>query len=143
MKKFPYFLLIIVLLLSFTSLHAQTISNVTDSLGSFASTPKTDQQIVAKFPGGPKAWGQYLGHTVDFKVPVRKKAPAGTYNVIVRFSIDKDGTLSNFVAETNFGYGMEEEVIRVLKKSPHWTPASQNGQYLNENIRQPVIFTVN
>ncbi len=45
-------------------------------------------------------------------------------------------------AETSFGYGMEEEVIRIIKKGPKWTPASVNGKHVNAYRRQPVTFAV-
>jgi len=35
----------------------------------------------------------------------------------------EDGNINNIVANTNFGYGMEKEVIRIIKKGPKWTPA--------------------
>ena len=39
----------------------------------------------------------------------------------------KGGNLSDIKPLTNFGYGMEQEAIRVIKKSGKWIPAIQNG----------------
>ena len=75
-------------------------------------------------------------------VPVKKKAPAGTYTVVIRFIVNKDGRIRSIEPETSFGYGMEEEVMRIIKKGPKWIPAMQNGRPVNAYRRQPVTFMV-
>jgi hypothetical protein len=37
---------------------------------------------------------------------------------------------------------MEEEVVRILKKSPKWSPAIQNGKPVKAYRRQPVTFMI-
>ena len=99
-------------------------------------------EVEASFAGGAQAWRAYLMKNLDASVPVRKKAPAGTYMVIVRFIVARDGTISAIEAETNHGYGMEKEVMRIIKKGPKWQPAMQDGKPLNAYRRQPVTFMV-
>ena len=52
----------------------------------------------------------------------------GTYTTIVIFIVDKEGNISDVKALTAHGFGMEEEVIRVIKNGPKWIPAIQNGR---------------
>jgi len=47
--------------------------------------------------------------------------------VIVSFVVDLDGSLTDFKILKDLGYGTGKEAIRVLKKSPKWTPGTQNG----------------
>ena len=61
-------------------------------------------------------WKKYLEHNLNTSVPFDNKAPNGTYKVIIEFTVNKDSTLGDVKALTNFGYGMEEEAIRVIKK---------------------------
>ncbi len=96
----------------------------------------------ASFAGGEKAWRQYLENNLDPTIPVKKKAPAGTYTVVVQFIIDKEGYVSDVKALTNHGFGMEEEVVRLIKKSPKWVPAKQNGRIVKAYRKQPVTFQV-
>ena len=70
------------------------------------------------FPGGTKAWLDYIRKNLDSNIPVRNKAPKGSYLVIVRFIVEKDGKIGPVMAETKHGYGMEEEAIRVITNSP-------------------------
>jgi periplasmic protein TonB len=115
-----------------------------------AEAPKDDDEgkvfnkveIEAEYPGGAGAWTKYLKNNLDANTPVDNGAAEGTYTVIVRFIVSKDGSISDVVAETKHGYGMEAEAIKIIKKGPKWTPAQQNGRYVNAYRRQPITFVV-
>ena len=62
--------------------------------------------------------------------------------VIAQFIVHKDGSLSDVKTLTNHGYGMEEEVIRLIKRGPKWEPAEQNGHKVTSYRRQPVTFVI-
>ncbi|MCC6289571.1 MAG: energy transducer TonB [Chitinophagaceae bacterium] len=96
----------------------------------------------AYFIGGDKAWIQFLSENINSKVPVKKKAPAGRYTVLIQFIVRADGTVGDVEALTNVGYGMEEEAIRVIKKSPLWVPAVQDGKKVNAYRKQPLTFSI-
>ena len=98
--------------------------------------------VEATFSGGERAWRRYLEQNLNPNVPAENGAPVGIYTVIVQFIVDKTGTVSDIKALTNFGYGMEQEVIRIMKKSPMWTPASQNDKTVKAYRKQPVIFVL-
>ena len=99
-------------------------------------------EVEAEFPSGNQGWREYLMKNLKANVPVKKKAPAGTYTVVIRFIVNKDGRIRSIEPETSFGYGMEEEVMRIIKKGPKWIPAMQNGRPVNAYRRQPVTFMV-
>jgi len=61
---------------------------------------------------------------------------------MVRFIVDKNGNVSSIRTLTNFGYGMEAEVVRVIAKGPNWIPAKQNGHIVNAYQTQPVTFEI-
>lgn len=92
--------------------------------------------------GGDAGWMQFLQRNLDTEVPGRRKAPPGNYTAIVRFVVDKDGSLTDIKAETKTGYGTEEEIIRVIKRSPKWKPAKQYGRFVKAYRRQPITFAV-
>ena len=56
--------------------------------------------------------------------------------------IDKDGSTSGISAETSNGFGMEEEVIRVISKSPKWKNAVQYSKPIKAYRRQPLTFLI-
>ena len=99
-------------------------------------------EIESQFPGGDAAWQNFLRKNLDAQVPTEKGAPAGAYKVIVQFIVGKDGSIRDIKPETSLGYGMEEELLRVIRKGPKWTPGIQNGNSVTSIKRQPVSFIV-
>ncbi len=99
-------------------------------------------EIEASYPGGDKAWIRFLQLNLDAGVPAKKKAPVGVYTVVIQFVVDKDGNVSDIKPLTKHGYGMEEEVVSVLKKSTRWKPAVQDGRKVRAYRKQPVTFQV-
>jgi periplasmic protein TonB len=131
--------LFILMLLSFNVFSQQAATDTTVEINN-GIFQKVDKE--AEFPGGSRAWRTYLEENLRADVAAKKKAPLGKYTVIVQFIVELDGSISNIVATTNYGYGMEKEVIRVIKKGPKWIPAEQNGRKVKAYRRQPVTFEV-
>lgn len=100
------------------------------------------QEIEAEFPGGLTAWRRFIERNLNAHVPVKKNAPFGQYTVVMQFIVDKEGNVSGIKSRTKFGFGMEEEVERMLKKSPRWIPAQQWGRKVNAYRLQPITFVV-
>ncbi len=125
-------------------MHGYSQVNIPDSVQlTKANDTLTKVEQDATFPGGSKAWFSFLQKELRPNVPVNKGAPAGTYNVVARFVISTDGSVEDISSETNFGYGMEDELIRVIRKSPKWIPAIlMNGQPVRAFRRQPLTFIV-
>ena len=96
----------------------------------------------AEFPGGLQAWSRYLQKNLNPNVGFDNGAVPGTYQVIVKFIVSKEGVISDVTAETKHGFGMEEEAVKIIKRGPKWTPALQNGQNVNAYRRQPVTFLI-
>lgn len=99
-------------------------------------------QIQAKFPGGISAWTKFLERNLNSNVPVDNGAPPNKYTVVVSFLVDKNGNISEIQALNDPGFGTADEAIRVLKKSPQWTPAVQNGRNVIYRQKQPITFVV-
>jgi len=104
--------------------------------------PETPKEFVsmersAEFPGGPDALQKFLAknlHTPDELDAGEKKM------VKIRFKVDKDGTVNSFEIVTSGGSEFDEEVLRVCKRMPRWTPAFQNGINVPVNYMIPVTF---
>ena len=99
-------------------------------------------EVEAEFPGGLPAWRRYLERNLNAQVPSDAGAPTGSFTVVVKFIVDKSGSISDVKALTNHGFGMEEEAVRAIKRGPKWTPAIQNGRNVNAYRQQPITFVV-
>ncbi len=62
--------------------------------------------------------------------------------VSIQFIIDENGNLSDFKKVSDVGFGLEEEAIRLLKKSSDWKPGIQNGHKVPVQIVQQIIFSL-
>lgn len=96
-------------------------------------------EVLARYDGD---WARYLTRNLRAEVPVDNNAPAGRYKVQVKFVVDVDGTISDIVAISNVGYGMEQEAIRVIKQSKKWVPAFQNTKHVKAYHIQNIVFEV-
>lgn len=118
-----------------------TVTRLID--GKLVSTPATSRELrEAEFDGGAPAWRNFILANLRSDVPVKRKAAAGTYQVFVRFIINEDGSIHDILPETDFGHGMEKEVVRIMKLSPKWIPANLYGVPVKAYRRQPVTFVV-
>mgnify|MGYP000972612097 CR=1 FL=1 len=99
-------------------------------------------EIDAKYPGGAGAWRRFLEMNLRGDTPIDHGASPGTYTVIIQFVVDKAGKVSEIKPLTNVGFGMEEEAMRVIKKSGKWVPAIQNGSEVTAYRKQPITFQV-
>ncbi len=94
------------------------------------------------FPGGDSAWKKYLAANANGTVATTNGAPEGQYKTRVQFIVHPDGHISDITALTHFGYGMEEEAIRVIKNSPNWIPATRNGTKVSSYKEQSMTFII-
>lgn len=99
-------------------------------------------QNPAEFPGGLPAWTKYLERNLNRDLPINNGAPAGRYTVVVSFTVDKNGVISDVIAENNPGYGTDLEAVRVIQKGPSWKPAVQNGRNVIYRHKQSITFQV-
>lgn len=101
--------------------------------------PFISVQIEASFQGD---WKRFLERNLNAQVAVDNGAAPGRYQVIIQFIVDREGNVSDMKPLTNFGFGMEEEAMRVLRKSPKWNPAQQQDKKVKAYKKQPVIFLI-
>jgi TonB family protein len=96
----------------------------------------------AKFPGGAEPWQKYLEKNVNLNVLTDKKAPPGSYTVVVTFLVDNNGNVSEVKALNDPGYGAADEAVRVIANSGKWIPATQNGKYVTHRQKQSITFRI-
>jgi periplasmic protein TonB len=98
----------------------------------------TKVEIEAQFPGGPQAWTRYVTRAIQSQIDEFTDADYGT--CVVRFIVDKTGQVSDVQATTMKGSKLAEIAVNAIRKGPKWTPAQQNGRYVNAYRLQPVTL---
>lgn len=102
----------------------------------------TEVQEEPKFDGGKEAWLSFLNKNLKKEIPIEKGGPPGKYTVILSFIVDTKGKVSNVEAENDPGYGTAEEAVRVMKLSPNWIPAKQNGKPVVYKHKHTITYVI-
>ncbi|MES2279421.1 MAG: energy transducer TonB [Bacteroidota bacterium] len=89
---------------------------------------------MAEFKGGQGAFMKFMSKHIQYK----KGAVNG--KVFAQFMVKKDGTLSNIKIVRGISPVNDQEVVRVLKLSPKWKPARNNGKVVESQYTVPVNF---
>lgn len=89
-------------------------------------------------------WRRHLEKKL--KKPIEKAAKdgmkAGYYTVMVRFLVEKDGSLSDIKVMNDPGYGLGEASQNVLKTGPKWIPGEHNDRKVRSYHIQPITFVI-
>jgi TonB family protein len=94
----------------------------------------------AEFPGGMKAFGQYLQENLEYPASAQKANVSG--KVYIQFIVNTDGSPSDFTVLKSAGYGFDEEALRVLELAPKWTPGKQSGRVVRSRFTVPINFAL-
>lgn len=95
-----------------------------------------EQQAV--FPGGQAALMIWISENLIYPVAAQENGVQG--RVIVRFVIEKDGTVTNPVVVRSVDPDLDKEALRLVKKMPKWQPGKLNGVVVRSNFYLPVTF---
>ncbi len=109
--KYSLYMPLIVLMIVMCSFNGSYFSS--------RSTKKIDQ--AASFPGGFEAFSSYLIKTARIVSKAIGK-------VQVSFIIETSGEVSNARVESSLDEASDKEALRLIKSSPKWEPALQNGK---------------
>ena len=92
----------------------------------------TALQALPSFPGGDLARLNFLRYNISYPEEEKKKAIQGV--VIVTFTVEKDGSLSNIKISKGVSPAIDEEALRVVKLMPRWYPGIQHGKPVNVTV---------
>ncbi|MDB5005599.1 MAG: TonB family protein [Mucilaginibacter sp.] len=113
---------------------------------SLDTVPKNDSRVFSQvehspeFPGGITMFSHYLSTNIHYPAADKKSKTEG--KVLVKFIVEKDGSLSNIVAVRSPSESMKAEAVRVLAASPKWVPGVQNGHAVRVAYTVPIQFTI-
>ena len=128
MKKL--FLLVVVFFFS-TALFGQT--NPTNSEPVFTTT-----ESMPEFPGGQEAMYSFITNEIVYPQDAREKGVTGT--VLVKFVVEKDGSVSNAEVIVPLYPSIDKESVRTIMAMPKWKPGMQEGKPVRCYYNIPLKF---
>lgn len=93
------------------------------------------------FPGGQGAMFSYISNNLQYPEKAQKNGIQG--RVVVKFIVEKDGSISNVEVNRSVDPDLDNEAMRVIKNMPKWNPAKQNGKEVRAYYDIPVTFRLN
>jgi len=94
-------------------------------------------EVKPEFPGGIDKFYKYVSN--NFEQPTDEDFPGG--KILVSFVVEKDGQLTDIKILRDPGYGAGKAAEKVLRKSPRWVPAEQNGKKVRCSYQIPITVT--
>ncbi len=101
----------------------------------------TDREPVIKLAlpvGGLKAYDAYLENSLRYPPMALEKKIKG--KVTVKFTVRIDGSLDEFRVVKSLGSGCDEEVIRLVKEGPGWSPTTEDNEPVESEVLVKVKF---
>ena len=92
----------------------------------------------AEFPGGMPALMSWLSKNLQYPQSAQENNVQG--RVIVRFVVEKDGSIGNVNIVKGVDKDLDREALRVVKKMQKWQPAKNNGVTVRSYFTLPVTF---
>ncbi len=100
-------------------------------------------QVEASFPGGLTGWRTYLEKNLDTPERfINMVKGNGKATVVVNFKVNKQGEVSDVQLQKTAEWSIDMEAMRVIRKSPKWTPATQNDEPVIYRQKQSITFSV-
>lgn len=92
----------------------------------------------AQFPGGQQALITWLEDNIN--CPERVKNSDSKVRVIVKFVVEKDGTVTNPEVVKGVDSELDKLAIELMEKMPRWIPGKMNGVPVRSYFILPILF---
>lgn len=92
------------------------------------------------FPGGEMEFRKFIAMNVRYPVYAQEKGIQG--KVYVNFIVEKDGRVREVKIVKGVHATLNEEALRVIRKSPIWKPGIQRGKPVRVSFTVPVSFVL-
>jgi TonB family protein len=148
MKKAFYFSSIAILAFSFLCFIEIKNENLLNKEFhfSFSDSGKVLEVVeqMPEFPGGENSMLKFIAKNFVYPAEAKRHEVGG--RVLITFVINEDGSVSDIkplLSENKLlGYGLEEEVIRVIGIMPDWIPGMQKGVPVKVQFILPVLCSL-
>ena len=107
---------------------------------STVQTTKQTADVITQpeFKGGIEKMYQYISDNFQYPEEAQKRSVNGKMEV--EFTVEKSGDITYVGILKGLDYSIDNEVLRLLKAMPRWTPATKNGQPVRYKVSMPITI---
>ena len=101
-------------------------------------TPENGEIIITQpeFRGGMAAMRKYIDDNFVYPDDAAKRSVSGKMEV--EFTVEKSGDITYVGILKGLDESIDEEILRLLKNMPRWTPATKNGEPVRYKVSMPI-----
>ena len=88
--------------------------------------------------GGMTVFHSFVSKNIKYPTEARRRGLEG--NVIIGFTINNDGSLTDLKVVKGISAECDAEAIRIMSLSPHWNPGKHKGNIVKQRMIIPIIF---
>lgn len=103
-----------------------------------AGTTSNNVLQFAEPQGGRNAFEKYLEEKMNYPELALENKVEG--RVTVQFTVDANGQLGDFKVIKGIGFGCDDEVIRLIKEGPAWSPSKRNARPVKDKVKVRLKF---
>ena len=81
---------------------------------------------------------QYIADNFQYPEDAQKRSVNGKMEV--EFTVEKSGDITYVGILKGLDYSIDDEVLRLLKAMPRWTPATKNGVPVRYKVSMPITI---
>ncbi|GAB3537292.1 hypothetical protein GCM10027443_30020 [Pontibacter brevis] len=94
-----------------------------------------------EFKGGNEALLSFLGNNIKYPEAAQEAEVEGL--TVVKFTVEKDGAVTNIHTVKSLSPETDQEAVRVVKMtSGNWAPGKQNGETVRVEYTLPIRFAL-
>lgn len=138
MKKMDY--VKYVLVLAFFAICGMTSAQSAEKGSDDSNVAKEDVICAPEYKGGIENLYKFIKDNFDYPEDCRKRYVSGT--IEMEFTIEKSGEISSVGVLKGLEESVDDELIRVFKAMPMWTPATRNGKPVRYKVSMPVTLKI-
>ena len=91
--------------------------------------------------GGLQGFFRYMTQNIQYPKEAKRAGIQG--KVVVKFLIEKDGTVNHVRVWRSVNPELDQEAVRLISSMPKWKPAQLNGEPVIVEYTVPVFFRIN
>lgn len=110
----------------------------TTSTADNSSEPVEDVITQPEFKGGIEKMYEYISNNFVYPDDAKRRSVNGKMEV--EFTVEKSGDITYVGILKGLDYSIDDEVLRLLKAMPRWTPATKNGVPVRYKVSMPITI---
>jgi protein TonB len=110
----------------------------TSTIGDAPPAPKPPVTFGPQMPEFSGDMHAYLSSHLRYPAMARENGIEG--QVVIRFVVNEDGSVSDATVVRSIGGGCDEEALRIVRSMPKWKPGKQNGTPVKVFFSLPIRF---